>query len=136
MANPITLRIITPDAVALDATVDSVVLPGLDGKLGVLSGHATMVTALDAGELRFKSGSGEEAMFVAGGFAEVRDNTLRVVTEASERASDIDVARAEAALKRAKDRLATKATEVDSLRAEAAMRRATMRLTLTRTRGH
>ena len=47
MANPITLRVITPDAVALDETVDSVVLPGLDGQLGVLARHATMVTALN-----------------------------------------------------------------------------------------
>lgn len=132
----ITLRIITPDAVAMDTTVDSVVLPGLDGKLGVLAGHATMVTALDAGELRFKQGASETAMFVAGGFAEVRDNTLRVVTEASEQASDIDVARAEAALERAKERLMAKASETDFIRAEAAMRRAVQRLSLTRTRGH
>lgn len=132
----ITLRVITPDTVALDQTVDSVVLPGLDGKLGVLSGHATMVTALDAGELRFKSGGSEESLFVAGGFAEVRNNTLRVVTEASERATDIDVTRAQAALERAKKRLEAKESDLDSIRAEAAMRRAVMRLSLTRTRGH
>ena len=73
MANPMTLRVITPDTVALDTTADEVVLPGLDGKLGLLTGHATMVTALDIGELRYKIGGSEASMFVAGGFAEVRD---------------------------------------------------------------
>jgi F-type H+-transporting ATPase subunit epsilon len=136
MANPITLRVITPDAVALDATVDSVVLPGLDGQLGILAHHATMVTALDMGELRYKAGGAEHAMFVSGGFAEVRDNTLRVVTEAGEDARDIDATRAKAAEERAAERLQKGDEEIDQVRAEASLRRAVMRLTISRTRGH
>ena len=136
MADPITLRIITPDAVALDTTVESVVLTGLDGKLGILSHHATMVTALDAGELRYKKDGHEESLFVAGGFADVRNNTLRVVTEASEIAAQIDATRAAAALERAKTRMTAREADTDVIRAEAAMRRAVGRLSVTRTRGH
>ena len=136
MANPITLRVITPDAVALDATVDSVVLPGLDGQLGILARHATMVTALDMGELRYKAGGTEHSMFVSGGFAEVRDNTLRVVTEAGEDALSIDETRAKAAEERAAERLAKGDEEIDQVRAEASMRRAVARLRISRTRGH
>ena len=136
MANPITLRVITPDTVALDATVDSVVLPGLDGQLGIMARHATMVTALDMGELRYKAGGTEHAMFVSGGFAEVRDNTLRVVTEAGEDAKDIDAARAKAAEERAAERLKKGDEEIDQVRAEASLRRAVMRLQISRTRGH
>ena len=136
MANPITLRVITPDMVALDATVDSVVLPGLDGQLGVLAGHATMVTALDLGELRYKEGGQEYSMFVSGGFAEVRDNTPRVVTEAGENVRDIDATRAQAAEERARQRLEVGDEEIDTVRAEASLRRAVQRLSISRTRGH
>ena len=136
MANPITLRVITPDAVALDETVDSVVLPGLDGQLGVLARHATMVTALDAGELRYSQAGTEHHMFVSGGFAEVRDNTLRVVTEAGEHVRDIDAERAKKAEERARQRLQEGDEEIDTVRAEASLRRAVRRLTISRTRGH
>jgi len=136
MANPITLRVITPDAVALDTTVDSVVLPGLDGQMGILARHATMVTALNMGELRYKQNGTERSMFVSGGFAEVRNNTLRVVTEAGEDARSIDAARAKAAEVRAKERLAKGDEEIDSVRAEAALRRAVMRISIARIRGH
>ena len=136
MANPITLRVITPDTVALDETVDSVVLPGLDGQLGVLARHATMVTALDHGELRYKQGGVEHHMFVSGGFAEVRDDTLRVVTEAGEHVRDIDAERAKKAEERARERLEKGDEEIDTVRAEASLRRAIMRLSISRTRGH
>ena len=136
MANPITLRIITPDTVAFDEAVDSVVLPGLDGQLGVLARHATMVTALDMGEPRYKQGGTEHHMFVSGGFAEVRDNTLRVVTEAGEHVRDIDAERARKAEERARQRIDEGDEELDQVRAEASLRRAIARLTISRLRGH
>jgi F-type H+-transporting ATPase subunit epsilon len=78
-------------------------------------------------------------MFVAGGFAEVRNNTLRIVTQAGELVGDIDVERAEASAKRARERLrvtgtAAKAGELDSLRAQAALRRALQRMRMAQTR--
>lgn len=133
MAAAISLRVITPDSILVDAPADSVRFPGLDGSIGVLSRHAPMVAALDAGPLSWNGPDGPGELFVAGGFAEVRDNTLRIVTQAGELVSDIDVQRAEAAAERARERLrirgtAAKAGELDSLRAQASLRRALQRL--------
>jgi F-type H+-transporting ATPase subunit epsilon len=136
VANPITLRVITPDTVALDTTVDSVVLPGIDGKLGIMRGHATMVTGLDIGELRYNTGDSEASMFVAGGFAEIRDNTLRVVTEAGEDALTIDETRAQHAEERAQKRIDEGDEEIDLVRAKTALRRAAARITISSLRGH
>ena len=99
MPAELTLRVITPDKIALDAPVSSVRLPALDGQMGVLPRHANMVTALDTGDLIYRGpGGSEEHLFVSGGFAEVRGGTtLRVVTEAGERPEEIDEERARAA---------------------------------------
>ena len=131
MADAITLRVITPDRIAVDTTASAVVVPATDGETGILARHAPMVTALDAGPLRYTSGGRQETLFVSGGFAEVRDNTVRIVTEAGERADDIDEARAREAEKRARERLAvakSSTSTVDLLRAEASLRRALQRL--------
>jgi F-type H+-transporting ATPase subunit epsilon len=131
VAGELTLRVITPDRIALDTTADSVVFPGVDGLIGVLPMHAAMVAAVEAGPLTYTSGGKEQTLFVAGGFAEVRDNTVRFVTQAGELAKEIDQGRAREAEARARERLeqarAGKA-DIDTLRAEAALRRALMRL--------
>jgi len=129
----LTLRVITPDRIALDASVASVRLPGLDGSIGVLPRHAPMIAALDAGLLRYRASPGgpEQVLFVSGGFAEVRDDTLRVVSEAGEKPAEIDESRAREAEKRARERIAAGTAEgepLDMLRAEAALQRALMRL--------
>jgi F-type H+-transporting ATPase subunit epsilon len=125
----LTVRVITPERIALDLTAESVRIPGLDGAIGILPRHAGMVAALDMGVLRIRDHGNEHALFVSGGFAEVRDNTVRVVTEAGERASEIDEERALAAEKRARERLGQPRGEaIDFLRAESALRRAVMRL--------
>lgn len=131
----ITLRVITPERILVDTSAESVQFPALDGLTGVLPRHAPMVSALDAGMLRWTEKGRRETMFVSGGFAEVRANTVRIVTEASEPASDIDVERAEQAAQRARERLRTRrveagSAEFDVLRAEAALRRALMRLSV------
>lgn len=133
MATDLTLRVITPDRIVLDTTASSLQLPGLDGLIGVLPRHAPMVAALSEGPLTYDEGGGKVGMFVAGGFAEVRENTVRVVSRASEPPSDIDVDRAERAAERARERLRERrieegSEEFDILRAEASLRRALMRL--------
>ena len=133
MAGTLTLRVITPDRIALDRSVASVRLPGLDGSIGVLPRHAPMIAALDAGLVRYRTapGSPEEVLFVSGGFAEVRGGTLRVVSEAGEKAEEIDETRAREAEKRARERISVARSsggEIDLLRAEAALRRALARL--------
>jgi F-type H+-transporting ATPase subunit epsilon len=133
MAGTLTLRVITPDRIALDRSVASVKLPGLDGSIGVLPRHAPMIAALDTGLLRYREAPGarENVLFVSGGFAEVRGDTLRVVSEAGEHPAEIDEARAREAEARARERLSVKGIAgdpIDLLRAEAALRRALMRL--------
>ncbi len=134
MAGTLTLRVITPDKIALDRSVASARIPALDGSIGVLPRHAPMIAALDAGLLHFRAQAGgpEEVLFVSGGFAEVRDDTLRLVTEAGEKPQEIDEERAREAEKRARERLAVRKAEggeaLDLVRAEAALRRAIMRL--------
>jgi F-type H+-transporting ATPase subunit epsilon len=131
MSGQLTLRVITPDRIVLDTTVDSVRFPAVDGSMGVLPRHAAMVAALDVGPLRFQKEGREAQVFVSGGFAEVRANTVRVVTEAGESPEEIDLARARAAERRARERLDQArgpAPAIDVLRAELALRRALVRL--------
>lgn len=133
MADSLTLRVITPERVVLDTEASSVKFPGMDGLVGVLPKHAHMVAAVDSGLLEWTSGGSVAGdMFVSGGFAEVKGNTVRIVTEAGEMADKIDVERAEQAAVRAKDRMKTHkieegSAEYDSLRAEHSLRRAMMR---------
>ncbi|MEW6074382.1 MAG: F0F1 ATP synthase subunit epsilon [Planctomycetota bacterium] len=132
MAADLTLRIITPSAIVLDTTVSAVRVPAVDGSMGVLSRHAAMITALDVGLLSYTAGGEERTIFVSGGFAEVRENTVRVVSEAGERPADIDEARAKEAERRARERLdearaARGKSDIDIVRAEAALRRALLR---------
>jgi F-type H+-transporting ATPase subunit epsilon len=131
MAGSLTLRVITPDRILLDAQVGSVQIPGVDGWIGILPRHAHMVAALDVGPLRYVENGQSKGVFVSQGFAEVRQNTLRVVCEAGEMPAEIDPQRAKEAEKRARERLARgkgAAEPVDVLRAEASLRRALMRM--------
>lgn len=133
MAGSLTLRVITPERIALDRSVASVRLPALDGSMGVLPHHAPMIAALDTGLLRYRvePGGPAQVLFVSGGFAEVRGETLRLVCEAGEKPEEIDEVRAREAEKRARARISVQRAEgepIDLLRAEAALRRAIMRL--------
>jgi F-type H+-transporting ATPase subunit epsilon len=133
MAGTLTLRVITPDRIALDTQVQSVRLPGADGQLGILPRHAPMVVALDPGLLRYRVDGQQHVLFVSGGFAEVRGETLRVVTEAGEKPQEIDEKRAQEAEQRARARLAgthesASGEPVDLERAELALQRALWRL--------
>ncbi len=129
----LTLRVITPDAIVLDTEVESVRVPGVDGSIGILPRHAHMVAALDVGLVRYRQRGQESLVFVSGGFAEVRSNTVRVVCEAGERPEEIDEERARAAEARARARLdegraGASKDQIDLLRAELALRRALIRL--------
>lgn len=132
MASDLTLRVITPEKVLLDTTASAVKVPATDGLMGILPRHAAMVAALDAGVLTYREGGRDVELFVSGGFAEVRQNTVRILATVGERAEDIDLDRAKAAEERARTRLAhdRRAAEesVDIVRANAALRRAIFRL--------
>ena len=129
----LTLRVITPDKIALDTQAEMVQVPALDGSMGFLPRHADLVAALDLGELTWREGGQTRHLFVSGGFVEIKADTVRVVSEAGERPEEIDVERAREAEKRARERLDQgrgTVAQVDILRAELALRRAQVRLRL------
>lgn len=122
------VEIITAERVVLMDEVDMVVAPGIEGQLGILPHHAPLLTTLQAGELRLKKGSDEISLAVTGGFLEVQPDRVIILADAAERAEEIDLARAEAARRRAEDRLAHRSAEIDLARAEVALRRSLIRL--------
>jgi len=77
----LTVSVISPEAVLYEGTTDSVVAPAFDGEVGILSDHAPMMTLLGKGELRLGAGGSTAKFEVEGGFLQVADNTVRVVTE-------------------------------------------------------
>ncbi len=124
------LRIVTPQAVLLDAEVRSVQFTGVDGSYGILPGHAPLMTATEPGPVTIQYGDGrEQQLAMTDGFAEMRDNVLTLVCEAGEKAEAIDLERARAAETRARERLSLRGSmsSEELLRAELALRRAVMR---------
>ena len=124
----IRLEIITAERVVYSEDVDIVVAPGIEGELGILPHHASLMTMLQPGELRVRKDNEEESMFVSGGFLEVRGDKVVVLADVAERAEEIDIQRAEAAKRRAEERITQFPAHVDHARAEAALIRSMMRL--------
>ena len=122
------LEVITPDAAVLHEDVDFVLVRALDGDLGIMPNHAPLIASLSIWPLCYDKGGKRQYVTVASGFLEVHDNTVTVITPASEKPEDIDVDRANSAEKRAEDRLAAHAADIDTTRAEAALQRALRRL--------
>ncbi len=99
------LEVITPDAAVLHEDVDFVLVRALDGDLGIMPNHAPLIASLSIWPLCYDKGGKRQYVTVASGFLEVHDNTVTVITPASEKPEDIDVDRAKSAEKRAEDRL-------------------------------
>lgn len=130
MAGSITLEVATPERPMLKEQVKEVELPGLNGALGILPEHAPLLTELGSGELSYiVEGSGRKYMAISGGWAEVLPDHVRVLAIRAELSSEIDVRRAQEALKRAEDRLSNPKADLDTARALNAMKRAQARLT-------
>jgi len=124
------IDIVTAERIVYSAEVDTVIAPGVEGQLGILPHHAPLMTILQAGELVVRKGGQEEIMAISGGFLEVRPDRVIILADQAERAEEIDLARAEAARKRAEERLKEKPAGLDETRAAAALRRAMVRLTV------
>jgi F-type H+-transporting ATPase subunit epsilon len=90
--------VITPEAAVYDGPADAVVVPAHDGEIGILPDRAPLLCKLGAGRLRVRIGNSEESWFVDGGFAQVLDNVVTVLTQRSIRPHEIDRAEAEAML--------------------------------------
>ncbi|MGD1856546.1 MAG: ATP synthase F1 subunit epsilon [Leptolyngbyaceae cyanobacterium] len=90
------VRVVAPDKTVWDAEAEEVVLPSTTGQLGILSGHAPLLTALDIGVLRVRAEKDWVAIALMGGFAEVEDNEVTVLVNGAERGDNIDLAKAQA----------------------------------------
>lgn len=121
-------------SVLSESDVDSVTVPGTDGQLGILPNHAPLISTLAAGELRIKRGNSEHSIIVFGGFVEVTPHKVVILADTAERLDEIDVARAETARKNAEETLRNTTNVIELAQAEAALRRATLRLRLTQTK--
>jgi len=124
----IRLDIVTAERVVYSDDVDVIVAPGIEGQLGILPHHAPLMTTLQAGELRVRKGREEFFLAISGGFLEVRPDRIIVLADAAERAGEIDIVRAEEAKRRAEEQLSRRALGVDLAQAEAALRRSLVRL--------
>jgi F-type H+-transporting ATPase subunit epsilon len=133
MAGTLLLEVATPERLLVREDATEVYIPGSDGMLGILPDHAPMLGALGTGELSIVTATGRRSMFVSGGWLQVLNNEVRVLADRAEHIEEIDVVRAEKALKRAQERLAAPASAgIDVARAINAMKRAEARLALGR----
>lgn len=127
----ITLNIATAERETYSGEADYVVAPSTEGQVTILPRHAALMTTLMPGELRFRDeDSPEQSIALSGGFMEVLNDEVTILADAAERPDEIDVARADDAMQRARDRIASHAVDVDIERALASLRRAQTRVRL------
>jgi len=122
------LLIVSADRSLVDETVDEVEIPGFDGYFGVLPGHTPLLAVLHVGELWYRQGSEKHYLAIAFGFAEVQPDRVTILAQIAEKAHEIDLAMAEAARKRAEERIARPAMDMDAERARIALMKALIRL--------
>jgi F-type H+-transporting ATPase subunit epsilon len=136
LPSQIQLEIVTPDRQVVHESVSSVTIPGKGGYLGILPGHAPLLSELKAGEVVYTRNDNRHYLAVSWGFAEVLPNRCILLVQTCERAEEIDLERAERALERAEERLkkASDAT-IDAERARGAYERALARLQAARRAG-
>jgi F-type H+-transporting ATPase subunit epsilon len=108
--------------------VDEIIAPGTEGEFAVLPRHAAFMTMLVPGVVVIRKGGGETEMAISGGFVEVRENRVVVVADTAEHAEEIDAERAEAARRRAEERLKARPADMDMARTTAALQRSLARL--------
>src|ERR1700677_3304587 len=128
MADTFKLEIVTPEKRVVDTTAEEVQIPGKNGYLGILPGHAPLITELAVGEITFRAGAEEQRLALAWGFAEVLPDKVTILAETVERPSEIDVERARKAKARSEERLTSGDTNVDVQRSLNALQKADTRL--------
>ena len=127
-AESLLLIVVTPERQLLRESVDDLQMPGANGYLGILPGHAPLMTELGVGELSYHIGKQSGHLAVIRGFAEVLPDRVTVLAELAERAEEIDVGRAQEARRRAEKRLASQDPNIDWDRATLALQRALIRM--------
>jgi F-type H+-transporting ATPase subunit epsilon len=124
------LEVITPEKLALREVVDEVVLPGLDGELGILPEHTPVISQLKTGILVYRQGNERKQMHVSGGFVEVLPDRVSVLSDVAEKPEEIDLERARLARERAEKQLSSRSEEIDFRQAELKLERALTRIQL------
>lgn len=124
----IRLEVITAERQVFADDINAVIAPGIEGELGILPHHAPLMTMIQPGELLIRKDNEETYLVITGGFLEVRPDKVIILADACERTEEIDITRAEAAKRRAEERLKTELRDLDVTRAEAALRRSLIRL--------
>src|SRR5580704_6053828 len=128
MADTFQLEIVTPEKKVVDTTAQEVQIPGKNGYLGILPGHAPLITELAVGEISYRKNNQTYYLAVAWGFAEVLPNKVTILAETAERPQEIDVKRAQESKRRAEEALTNGKTEADFTHAEDSLKRAETRL--------
>src|ERR1700687_5232383 len=128
MADTFQLEIVTPEKMVVKDVVEEIQIPGKDGYLGILPGHAPLITELAVGEITYRKAGQTHYLSVAWGFAEVLPDKVTILAETAERPQEIDVKRAQESKRRAEEALQNGKTEADFTHAEDALKRAETRL--------
>jgi F-type H+-transporting ATPase subunit epsilon len=128
MSDTFQLEIVTPEKKVVETAAEEIQIPGKNGYLGVLPGHAPLITELALGEIKFPAGAEEQRLAVAWGFAEVLPDKVTILAESAERPGEIDVERARKAKTRAEERLSSGDPNVDVERALNALHKSDTRL--------
>ena len=128
MADSFELELVTPERQLVKERVEEAQIPGKNGYLGVLAGHAPLLTELGTGAMYYVIGGRRRYLSLAGGFAEVQPDHVRILADASERAEEIDVERARKARERAQQQLSNPASGADPAATLSALARAEARL--------
>jgi len=129
------LRVLAPDQSVFDGSADEVILPSTSGQLGILTGHVSMLTALDSGVLRLREGNTWVSIAVSGGFAEVEANAVTVLVNAAQLGSTIDSATAEKEFEQARQAFYAfegQPSSPEKIKAEQALARSRARLSASR----
>ena len=122
------IRVLTPDRIICSTTADEVVLPGLTGQVGVLDGHAALITALDTGLLRIKLNNKWTPIILCGGLAEIDQNQVTVLVNDVEELTTIQLQEATKELEKATSAVENAETSKDRLDASVELKKATARL--------
>jgi F-type H+-transporting ATPase subunit epsilon len=122
------LQIVSADRSLVNETVDEVEVPGAEGYFGVLPGHTPLLAVLGTGELWYRIGQEKKYFAIASGFAEVQPDRVTILAQIAEPAEEIDIARAEAAKKRAEERISRPTVDMDAERARISLMKSLIRL--------
>ena len=128
MADTFQFEIVTPEKLVVRDVAEEMQIPAKNGYIGVLPGHAPLITELAVGEITYRNNGYTHHIALAWGFAEVLPDKVTILAENAERADEIDVKRAQEAKERAEQRLKSSNTETDYERAQNALQRAEARL--------